>query len=140
MVEIIAGMKGQGKTKSLLAKVAQDVKKADGSIVYIDKSRKHMYELDSRVRLIDMADYSLTTTEEFVGFLSGVISQNSDIQIMFLDSFLTIAHIETNDELCQTMEKLDVISEKFGIRFVLSISKDDVDLPEVVKARIIEAL
>ena len=140
MVEIIAGQKGKGKTKHLLDKVKEDLKKATGSLVYIDKSQKHMFELDSKVRLINMADYSIESTDEFMGFLSGVISQNSDIEVIFLDSFLTVAFIDTNDGLCKAMEKLDVISEKFGVRFVLSVSKDEADLPDVVKARIIISL
>lgn len=140
MVEIIAGVTGQGKTKKLLDRVEEDLKKAEGSLVYIDKSSQHMYELDSKIRLIDMADYALTSTEEFVGFLSGVISQNSDIEEIFLDSFLTIAFIDTNEGLVQVMEKLDVISEKFGIRFVLSISKKEEELPDIAKARIVVSL
>ena len=94
MVEIIAGKKGKGKTKHLLEKVKGDLAKATGSLVYIDKSQKHMYELDSKVRLINMADYTLETTDEFIGFLSGVISQYSDIEVIYLDSFLTVAFIE----------------------------------------------
>lgn len=140
MVEIIAGRKGKGKTKQLLAKVKEDLAQANGSLVYIDKSQKHMYELDSKVRLINMADYGVESTDEFMGFLSGVISQNSDIEEIFLDSFLTVAYIDTNEGLCSAMEKLDVISEKFGIKFILSISQDEADLPDVVKARIIISL
>lgn len=140
MVEIIAGRKGKGKTKHLLEKVKEELAKANGSLVYIDKSHKHMYELDSKVRLINMADFGVESTDEFMGFLSGVISQNSDIEEIFLDSFLTVAFIDTNDGLCNAMEKLDVISEKFGVKFVLSISQDEADLPDVVKARIIISL
>ena len=44
MVELIVGKKGKGKTKVLLDKVNGAVKDANGSIVYLDKSTKHMYE------------------------------------------------------------------------------------------------
>ena len=47
MVEIIAGEKGKGKTKYLLDKVNDSVKSASGNIVYLDKSQKHMYELNN---------------------------------------------------------------------------------------------
>ena len=50
MVEIISGEKGKGKTKYLLDKVNTDIKNVDGSVVYIDKNKKHMYELDSKIR------------------------------------------------------------------------------------------
>ena len=38
MIEIIAGEKGKGKTKELLAKVNHSVAAASGNIVYLDKS------------------------------------------------------------------------------------------------------
>ncbi|MBR1633690.1 MAG: twitching motility protein PilT [Lachnospiraceae bacterium] len=140
MVEIIAGGKGKGKTRHLLDRINEDFKKVDGDIIYIDKSQKHMYELTSKVRLINMADYTISSTDEFLGFLSGAISQNNDIEEIALDSFLTIAFIDTTDGLSRAIEKLDIISEKFNVRFVLCISKDEIDLPESVKAKIVVSL
>ena len=52
MVQLIVGEKGKGKTKFLLDKVNNEVKDAHGSIVYLDKSPKHMYELNNKIRLI----------------------------------------------------------------------------------------
>ena len=57
MVELIVGKKGKGKTKVLLDKVNGAVKDANGSIVYLDKSTKHMYELNNKVRLIDVSGF-----------------------------------------------------------------------------------
>ena len=42
MVQIIAGKKGKGKTKYLLDMANNAVKESKGSIVYLDKSSKHM--------------------------------------------------------------------------------------------------
>lgn len=139
MVEVIAGEKGKGKTKVLLDKVNADIKTAHGSIVYLDKSQKHMYELDKNVRLINVTEFPIETSEEFFGFLCGIVSQDHDLEKMYLDSFLTIANL-SDDKLSYAMEKLDVISEKFGVVFVLSISKNEQDLPECVKAKITVAL
>ena len=55
MIQIIAGRKGKGKTKQLLDKVNAEIKTAHGNIVYLDKSSKHMYELNNRIRLIDVS-------------------------------------------------------------------------------------
>ena len=137
MVEIIAGGKGSGKTQELLNRVEGDLKEAQGDIIYIDKSAKQMYKLDRRIRLINMADFPVDSTEEFLGFLSGAISQNSDIEEIGLDSFLTIASIDTSEGLKMAIEKLDVISEKFSVKFLLCISKDEVPFPESVKAKVI---
>ena len=91
MVQIIAGRKGKGKTKHLLDMANDSIKKAIGSIVYLDKSSKHMYELNNRIRLINVNEFPITTSQGFVGFISGIISQDHDIETMFLDSFLKLA-------------------------------------------------
>jgi hypothetical protein len=140
MVEIISGEKGKGKTKYLLEKVNDDVRKVDGSIVYIDKNTKHMYELDSKIRLINMGDYPVDSSDEFLGFLSGVLSQNSDIQEVFLDSFLTLSYIDTNEGFTVALNKLDKICNKYDVKFVLSVSKNENDLPENAKGKIIVSL
>ena len=140
MIEIIAGIKGKGKTKELLKKVNDTIETATGTIVYLDKSQKHMYELSNKVRLINVADYPISNCDEFLGFLCGIISQDNDLEEMYLDSFLTIASIETNDEICHAIKKLDEISEKYNVKFVLSVSKDEADLPECAKAKIVISL
>lgn len=140
MVEIISGEKGKGKTKHLLDRVRGDVKNAQGSIVFLDKNQKHMYELDSKVRLINMADYDVESSDEFLGFLSGVISQNNDIEEIFLDSFLTIGYIDTSEGLVHAVEKLDQLSEKFETNFILSVSKNETELPDAVKPKVVISL
>ena len=140
MVEIISGEKGKGKTKYLLDKVNNDIKNVDGAVVYIDKNTKHMYELDSKIRLINMGDYPIESSGEFLGFLSGVLSQNSDIQEVFLDSFLTVSNIKDNDSLSDALDKLDEICSMFSVKFVLSVSKNEQDLPENAKEKIIVSL
>lgn len=139
MVQLIVGNKGKGKTKFLLEKVNNDVKEAVGSVVYLDKSPKHMYELNNKVRLIDVSDYMIENTDGFLGFVSGIISQDHDLQQMYFDSFLKIAKAEAKD-MALVVEKLDKISSKFGVDFVVSVSADEEDLPEAVKSNIIVSL
>ncbi|MCI5857472.1 MAG: twitching motility protein PilT [Agathobacter sp.] len=140
MIEIICGVKGKGKTKELLDKVNKSVTAASGSVVYLDKSQKHMYELNNKVRLINVMDYPISNCDEFLGFICGIVSQDNDLEEMYLDSFLTIASLTTEEEIVKAIEKLDIISEKYKVRFVLSISKDKADLPECAKAKVIIAL
>ena len=140
MIEIIAGEKGKGKTKELLAKVNQSVAAASGNIVYLDKSQKHMYELNNKVRLINVMDYPIDNCDEFLGFLCGIVSQDHDLEEMYLDSFLTIAFTETDDEIQHAIEKLDIISEKYNVKFILSVSRDESRLPECAKAKIVISL
>lgn len=140
MIEIICGVKGKGKTKELLGKVNAAIQTANGNVVYLDKSQKHMYELNNKVRLINVMDYPVSNCDEFVGFICGIISQDNDLEEMYLDSFLTIADVNTEDEIAKAIEKLDVISEKFNVKFVLSVSKDEADLPECAKSKVVISL
>ncbi len=139
MVELIVGKKGKGKTKVLLDRVNSAVKEANGSIVYLDKSTKHMYELNNKVRLIDVSSYPLKNADEFVGFICGIISQDHDLEQIYLDSFLKVSKLEDAD-VTDTLEQLDKISEKYGISVVVSISLDKEELPAALQDKIAVAL
>ena len=139
MVEIICGEKGKGKTKHLLDRANAAIVDAQGNIVYLDKSRKHMYELNNKIRLINVTDFPVSNCDAFMGFICGIVSQDNDLQEMFLDSFITIAGLK-EDEMQHAVEKLDIISEKFNVKFILSISRDEKDLPECAKAKVVVSL
>ena len=127
MIEIISGEKGKGKTKELLTKVNAAVASASGSIVYLDKSH-------------NVTDYPIDNCDEFLGFICGIVSQDHDLEEMYLDSFLTIASVETDDEICHAIQKLDIISEKYNVKFVLSVSRNEASLPDCAKAKIVISL
>ena len=139
MVQIIAGRKGTGKTKYLLDMANTAGKEAKGSIVYLDKSSKHMYELNNRIRLINVAEFSVSTAEGFIGFICGIISQDHDLESMYLDSFLKLAGLEGED-ITATLAELDQISTKYHVNFVLSVSMDGEELPESAKDMVLVAL
>ena len=139
MVQLIVGKKGKGKTKQLLDKVNSEVKDISGSIVYLDKSTKHMYELNNKVRLIDVSRYMIENESEFLGFVCGIISQDHDLEQMYFDSFLKIAALEGKD-ISAVVEKLDRMSDFFQVDFILSVSMDEAKLPESVKDKILVSL
>lgn len=139
MVQLIVGKKGKGKTKQLLDKVNSEVKDIAGSIVYLDKRTKHMYELNNKVRLIDVSRYMIENESEFLGFVCGIISQDHDLEQMYFDSFLKIAALEDKD-ISAVVEKLERMSDFFQVDFILSVSRDESELPESVKDKIIVSL
>ncbi len=139
MVQIISGRKGKGKTKYLLEKVNAAVGTVDGSVVYLDKSAKHMYELNNKVRLINVSEYPITSYEGFVGFICGIISQDHDLEQMYLDSFLKLSSLEGSD-VTEAVEMLEAVSAKYHVDFTLSISLDAEELTESVRKNIIISL
>ena len=143
MVQLIVGKKGKGKTKHLLDKVNTEVKDIAGNVVYLDKSTKHMFELNNKIRLINVSDYMITNSDEFVGFICGIISQDHDLQQMYFDSFLKIACMEDavdNEKINTVIGKLEAVSTKFNVDFVLSISLDAHELSEDLKSKVIVSL
>ena len=135
MVELIVGKKGKGKTKVLLDRVNGAVKDANGSIVYLDKSTKHMYELNNKVRLINVTTYPIKNADEFVGFICGIISQDHDLEQIYLDSFLRIANLEGAD-VTSTLQQLDDIGNAFKVSIIISISLDKEEIPEAFQTRL----
>ncbi len=139
MVQLIVGNKGKGKTKQLLDKVNSEIKEISGNIVYLDKSTKHMYELNNRVRLIDVSQYMIENSSEFIGLVCGIISQDHDLQQMYFDSFLKIACLEGQD-ITATVDKLESLSKRFDVTFILSVSMDESELPAGMKDKVLISL
>ena len=139
MLQIIAGSKGKGKTIYLLDKANQSIKESKGTIVYIDKNNKHMHELSNQIRLIDASEYPIRSYNAFVGFVCGIISQDYDLEELYLDSFLKISHLEGMD-ISNAIDELDEISRKNHVTFILSVSMDEQNLPENAKSKLIVSL
>ena len=137
MVQIIAGKKGKGKTKHLLDRANSAIRDSKGSIVYLDKSSKHMYELSNKIRLINVNEYPIKSSEGFIGFICGIISQDHDLEMMFLDSFLKLSCLEGED-ITDTIATLERIGEKYHVTFVLSVDAEN--LPENAQADVIVSL
>ena len=136
MVQLIVGVKGTGKTKKMLDHVHESIKNVEGNIVYLDKSSQNMHELDNRVRLINETDYPIQNTDQFIGFVCGICSQDYDLQEIYLDGFLKIAKLEGQD-ISSTLSQLNQISEQFHVNMVLSVSMAKDQIPEFAKGQII---
>ena len=141
MVQLIVGNRGKGKTKYLLDSVNEAMKNASGNIVYIDKSLKNMYELNNKIRLIDVSPYPAKGYDQLEGFICGVISQDHDIEAIYIDGFSYIADIkDTKKDLDTAISQIEKISSMFNVDFVISISSDKSDLSEEVQKKIMVAL
>ena len=91
-----------------------------------------MYELNNKIRLINVNEYPVDSEDAFVGFVSGIISQDHDLEYMFLDSFLKLSSLEGAD-ISNCIKRLEDLGEKYKITFVISVSMDADELPDSVK-------
>ena len=98
-----------------------------------------MYELSNKVRLINVSDYGINSYDAFIGFVSGIISQDHDLEQIYLDSFLKVSKLEDAD-VTDTLDQLDKIGEKYGISIVVSISLDKEEITEALQDKIAVAL
>ena len=89
--------------------------------------------------MINVNEFPIESSEGFIGFICGIISQDHDLEQMYLDSFLKLACLEGED-IKMTLDTLRTIGEKYHITFVLSISRDAHELPENAKAEVVVSL
>lgn len=139
MVRMIIGDNGKGKSKVLLEKVNSEVKEVLGNVVFLDSSTKHMFELNNKVRLINVSEYLVKNSDMFVGLLSGILSQDHDLQQMYFDNFLEIANCSIAD-MKGIVDDLEEISDKFNVDMFLSVSTSKGSLPEGLNDKVMASL
>lgn len=139
MLHLIIGEKGKGKTKVIHEMANKAVTEAKGSIVYLDRNSKHMYDLSNKIRLIDVSRYPIKNSDEFIGFICGIISQDHDLEQLYLDGFLDCAKLSADNAEGALMQ-LNAIGEMFGIDINISFSAGADSLSEELRKRILVEL
>lgn len=133
MVKLLVGHKGSGKTKKMIDLANECLESRDGSIVFINKNHRLMYDLKYRIRVVCMEEYEhITNIDEYIGFIYGIMSSDHDIQVIFIDSILKHADVKIED-LEEFLGRLEKISEMFGPEFVVSISAEADELGDYAK-------
>ncbi len=136
MVELIIGKKGTGKTKHLIDNVNAAVGVAKGSVVFISSSNsRNMYDISTKVRMADTSEFDIESYAELLGFVSGIISGNFDITNIFIDGIFKIVGTDDLDGFEAFLDRLDALSSKFNISFVITVSIDAETAPEYIKKR-----
>jgi hypothetical protein len=124
MVKVLVGHKGSGKTKKMIELANSHVQNAKGSIIFINKNARLIFDLDYNIRVICMEDFKhITNEDEYIGFIFGIISSDNDIETMYLDGVMKHADFSL-EVLPSFISKLKVISKEYGINFVISISAE----------------
>ena len=139
MVNIICGEKGKGKTKVILDKANEAVKTSGGNVVFLDKDLAHMYELNNKIRLINVKDLFVENSGEFIGFVCGIISQDHDLEAIFLDSFLKIS-LTDKETMKPVLDKIIQVADKYSVDIILSLSVKSEELPEEYKRNVLVSL
>lgn len=129
MLQIITGKAGEGKTKKMISLANEEAKNITGDVVYIDSSKRRRYELSYRVRLIEPFQFNISTAQEFLGFVSGIISANHDTQLIFIDELFKLTGLSI-EEMGNFITDLKNLSDKYNVRFVIGATCTKNDLPQ----------
>lgn len=128
MVKLIAGKKGSGKSKQMIKLANEQLKNNSGNVVFLDDDDRNIFDLNHDVRFIDLSEYKLNKSDGFLGFINGMISQDYDIDTVFIDGVLNIIDIEFS-QVADLIKEIDNIANKNNIDFYIAISHPITELP-----------
>lgn len=132
MVKVICGKKGTGKTKIMLDSANEICKHDKGVVVFIDPTESHMYNLDKKIRYVNLKEYMINSAQTLLAFIKGAISQNYDIDVIFIDSLYKI-NSEENDQNEMFFKEISNISKQYNIDFYISVSVDKTSCPGYIE-------
>ena len=132
MIEVIFGAKGTGKTKRILELANQSAKEAKGSLVFIDSDSSYMYDLSTNIRFINATEYGIITPKMLYGFLCGIAAMDFDLEYLFVDGYVAIAH-HPLDTLEQHFKELGEFAQRRGIHIIISVNGSEETLPAYMK-------
>lgn len=130
MIHVFYNKRGSGKTKALISLANEKVLVNNGNIVYIDDDNRPLLQLDRRIRFIDTSNFDLKKQESFYGFLCGILSEDYDIDTIFIDGLFNIVEENLQDaaHLFYCIEKL---STKNNVDFYININGDN-EIPDFI--------
>lgn len=128
MVNLLTGPKGSGKTQKMIELANEQAKERNGNVVFIKKTHRDTASVSFDIRTICMDDYpAITNTDEYIGFIYGMYSSNSDIECVFIDGILKHADISI-ENIPYFIERLKKLSQDCKIEFYVSISAENSEL------------
>ena len=137
MVKILAGEKGEGKTKRMIDMANAAGKEAKGNIVFVDDDNSHMYDLHYSVRFVETPKFIMEDPQVFRGFESGILSQNSDIETIYIDGLNHIMDRISDADFTAFIQELDKTSKDAEMDMVMIISRKTDALPAEVQQYLI---
>ena len=137
MVKILAGEKGEGKTKRMIDMANAAGKEAKGNIVFVDDDNSPMYDLHYSVRFVETPKFIMEDPQVFRGFVCGILSQNSDIETIYIDGLNHIMDRISDADFTAFIQELDKTSKEAEMDMVMIISRKTDALPAEVQQYLI---
>ena len=132
MLKLIIGVKGTGKTKTLISMVNEAAEKSQGTVVCIEKGVGLRFDVKYSARLINTNEYLIFDAEALYGFVAGILASNHDVTDLFIDGALKIAN---NDTVAfeAFLKAVDELTSKMEVNVVMTSSIPCEDASDIVK-------
>ena len=131
-MKLIIGVKGTGKTKTLIEMVNSTIDSSNGSVICIEKGDKLKFDIKYQCRLIDSDEYFVCDAQSLFGFIAGIFASNHDVTDLFIDSALKICGNDA-DAFDVFLGEMNKLSEKCGVNIVMTSSIPVEEASETVK-------
>ena len=118
------GLKGTGKTKTLVELVRKAVEEEHGDVICIEKDKALTYDIPYQARLVHAAQYGINSLELMRGFISGLAAGNFDITHVFIDNLFKIIGDVDEKTLSGMLSWLEQFGNVEGITFTVTVSAD----------------
>ncbi|MCD8200561.1 MAG: hypothetical protein LUD47_00620 [Clostridia bacterium] len=132
MLKVICSPKGTGKSKEILALANEDAAKLKGISIFITPGKDYMYELDRKVKFIDIKEYEIAGKEAFLGFVKGIAAANSDTEYLYLDGAARICGLDI-EKMEDVLLELQKLGSTDGITITLTCSYSGDKVPGFVE-------
>lgn len=132
MLKLLIGVKGTGKTKTLIELVNDALSKTHGDVVCIEKGVKLRYDIKYQARLINTNEYLVFDGEALYGFIAGILASNHDVSDLFVDSALKICN-EDRAAFEKMVLAVDELCSKTNVNVVMTSSLPIEEASDTIK-------
>ena len=132
MLNLMIGVKGTGKTKTLIEKVNAAAAASKGDVVCIEKGTQLRFDIKSKVRLVDTEEYLIHDAEALYGFIAGILASNYDVTDLFVDNTFKICggNIAALEAM---LENLNALLAKHDVNVFMTASIPVEEATDVMK-------
>lgn len=132
MIKLAIGVKGTGKTKTLIDQANAALTTSKGNVVCLEKGSKLRYDINYQVRLLNTDEYLISDASGLTGFVAGILASNSDVTDLFIDSALKICNgdVASFDTFLSNLEKL---TKDTDVNILMTVSLPVEDASETMK-------
>lgn len=133
MIQVFCDKRGSGKTKALINMANDQVRECKGDVVFIDDDNRPMLELDRRIRFVSTNEFGLKDYNSFYGFLCGMLSEDYDIETIYIDGLFNIVSGKNISDAAHLFLSMEKLSKNYNLNFYININDEYAEMPDFIR-------